>query len=139
VRKLASALVEKLRGEQAEAMELRGDIEAEVERAQARLRNARVEVSAAKAAIINPSAAVAALRADDLRCWARLRGNRKAWKVITDDLAGNASTQIYSWSQEMVPLDPDVIGYATDEAPAAQWSAAMARLLDDPEAKLSDG
>jgi hypothetical protein len=67
----------------------------------------------------------------------QIRGIRKACLVIADHLKGDASREFFSRWQASMPLDPTVINYPLDEAPATEWTSALeAILLDDPGSPL---
>lgn len=38
----------------------------------------------------------------------------------------------------LVPLNHEAVGLPTDNGPVEAWTAALARLLDDPDAQLPD-
>jgi predicted nucleic acid-binding Zn-ribbon protein len=142
---VAQAALDKLRGEIQRLRNLEAALEAEMAKGRDRIAQGQNTVRAAVASLVCNSPELGRMLEELEATWAKLRGLRKAFSVITAGCGDFMPTDLLNQWQGVYPLDFTAKWFSggaiipIDERPAEAWSEALAKLLEDPEHPLPAG
>jgi chromosome segregation ATPase len=122
--------------EHARLSQVEAALNSEIAESRRRMQDCHGQVHAALSELICSSPELAQLFAELDQAWAKLRGIRKAFDLITTALHGDMPTNLMNKWQISPPLDYNAIGFPLDESAANAWQAALQRLLADAEVPL---
>ena len=128
--------VERTTTEHARLEQVEAALNAEIEQCQRRMQDRHRAVHVALSDLLCDSPELAQLFAALDDAWARIRGIRKAFDILTTSLRGNMPSSLMNKWQASPPLDYRILAFPIDESPANAWSAALERLLVDADAPL---
>jgi hypothetical protein len=113
-----------------------GALEIEVGKARLRLDHRRRDFAAAIAAFVTASPEYRALHEAHERCWAELRGIRKALALCQNRLPQAHPRVALAW-QHSYPVDEfDAVGVPLDPAFGNHWAMILDELQDNPDCPL---